>query len=40
MHEIDETKKLAGIPIAVPFFYGWFIVRGSAVSKSQISDDR
>jgi hypothetical protein len=27
MHEIAETKKLAGIPIAVPFYYGWFIVR-------------
>ena len=26
MREIAETKKLGRIPIAVPFFYGWFIV--------------
>lgn len=26
MREIGETDKAARIPIAVPFFYGWFIV--------------
>jgi len=26
MREIGETVKAARIPIAVPFFYGWFIV--------------
>jgi hypothetical protein len=26
MREIGETTKAARIPIAVPFFYGWFIV--------------
>jgi hypothetical protein len=26
MREIGETDGAARIPIAVPFFYGWFIV--------------
>jgi hypothetical protein len=36
MHEIAETKKLAGIPIAVPFFYG--LVHCSGISRFKISD--
>jgi hypothetical protein len=42
MGEISETTKPAGIPIAAPFFYGWFIVAfsgfASRTNDRQISD--